>query len=98
MTQSGTKTEGVKNWQVKINSQKAEEKKKNDNPLKFSTQIGDKFGLTDSAVNQRASVIKDMLNKDKIKGRISLAFPAGIASNGAATGVGAAWGCCVVEC
>jgi hypothetical protein len=43
-------------------------------------------------------VIKDMLNKDKIKGRISLAFPAGIASNGAATGVGAAWGCRVAGC
>lgn len=98
MTQSGTKTEAVKNWQVKINSKKAEEKKKNDNPLIFNTQIGDKFRLTDSAVSQRASVIKEMLNKDKIKGRISFAFPAGIASNGAATGAGAASGCRVAGC
>jgi chromosomal replication initiation ATPase DnaA len=28
-------------------------------------QIGEKFGLTYSAVSQRVSVIKEMLNKDK---------------------------------
>jgi hypothetical protein len=28
-------------------------------------QIGEKFGLTNSAVSQRVSVIKEMLNKDK---------------------------------